>query len=72
MGSTASSVLRLDTAELERLAAWELNGREIKNAVKTARNWCICKGHQVSVEKIEDAIAVTAPMAKKVESINGL
>ena len=60
---------RLEAKEIEQLAAWELNGREIKNAVKTARNWCICKGHQISVEKMESAIAVTAPMVKKVEEI---
>ena len=56
-----------DASEIEQLAAWQLNGREIKNAVKTARNWCVCKGSQISVERLESAIAVTAPMAKRVE-----
>ncbi|KAL8794731.1 MAG: hypothetical protein Q9195_002685 [Heterodermia aff. obscurata] len=56
---------RLEPSEIEQLAAWELNGREIKNAVKTARNWCLCKGYEISVERIESAIMVTAPMASK-------
>ena len=60
---------RLEVSEIEKLAAWELNGREIKNAVKTARNWCICKGYQISVERMESAIAVTAPMAKKIGDV---
>jgi len=63
--SDTSIFRRLETVEIEYLAAWELNGREIKNAVKTARNWCISKGHQLSVDKMESAIAVTAPMVKK-------
>ncbi|KAL8828594.1 MAG: hypothetical protein Q9191_002495 [Dirinaria sp. TL-2023a] len=57
---------RLEIAEIQQLAAWELNGREIKNAVKTARTWCICKGYQISLERMESAIAVTAPTAKKI------
>ena len=61
--------MKLSLADTEQLAAWELNGREIKNAVKTARTWCVCKRYQISVERIESAIAVTAPMAKKVEQI---
>lgn len=62
---------RLETAEIEQLAAWEMNGREIKNAVKTARNWCLCKGYQISAERVESAIAVTAPMAKRMVEVQG-
>lgn len=49
------------------LAKWELNGREIKNAVKTVRTWCICKGFGINLERLEAGIKVTAPQAKKVE-----
>jgi SpoVK/Ycf46/Vps4 family AAA+-type ATPase len=52
---------------LGELAKWELNGREIKNAVKTVRTWCLIKGFGISLERLEAAITVTAPQAKKVE-----
>jgi SpoVK/Ycf46/Vps4 family AAA+-type ATPase len=52
---------------LGELAKWELNGREIKNAVKTVRTWCLIKGFGISLERLEAAIKVTAPQAKKVE-----
>ena len=66
---TAPQFRQLETPEIEQLAAWELNGREIKNAVKTARNWCLCKGYGMSVERVESAVAVTAPMARKMAEI---
>jgi len=52
---------------MEELGKWELNGREIKNAVKTVRTWCSCKGFQINLERLEAAIRVTAPQAPKVE-----
>lgn len=51
-------------AELEK---WELNGREIKNAVKTVMTWCLLKGFEMSLERLESGILVTAPQCKKVE-----
>lgn len=52
---------------MEQLAKWELNGREIKNAIKTVRTWCLCKGYQLSLPRLESGIAVTAPQARKVD-----
>ena len=57
----------LSESDINQLAAWELNGREIKNAIKTVRTWCLCKGYQLSLPRFESGIMVTAPQAGKVE-----
>jgi hypothetical protein len=51
---------------LEELKKWELNGREINNTVKTVRTWCIIKGFEMNLERLEAGIRVTSPQAKKV------
>jgi SpoVK/Ycf46/Vps4 family AAA+-type ATPase len=57
----------LERGDLEELAKWELNGREIKNAIKTVKMWCDCKEYDMSLLRLESGIKVTAPQAKKVE-----
>ena len=52
--------------DLEQLATWDLNGREIKNVVKTVRTWCVCKGFEFDLNRLEVGIMVTAPFAKKI------
>ncbi len=47
------------------LAAWKLNGREIKNVVKTAHLWCCHSNSELTFASIEAAIGVTAPFAEK-------
>jgi AAA+ superfamily predicted ATPase len=51
--------------DIRELAKWDLNGRQIKNALRTARTWCLCKGLTVTLERLESAIRVTAPKAGK-------
>ncbi|KAF4619100.1 hypothetical protein G7Y89_g14746 [Cudoniella acicularis] len=53
--------------DMAELAKWELNGREIKNAIKTVRTWCVCKGFEMNLLRLESGIKVTAPQSKKVE-----
>jgi ATPase family associated with various cellular activities (AAA) len=66
--ATAESAMsRLDDAALHALSLWDLNGREIKNAVKTVRTWCVCKGYAMDLARLEAGIRVTAPMAWKLE-----
>ena len=55
----------LSNDDLEELARWELNGREIKNAVKTVKTWCDCKEYDISLARLESGIKVTAPQAEK-------
>ena len=57
----------LERGDLEELAKWELNGREIKNAIKTVKMWCDCKEYDMSLLRLESGIKVTAPQAKKAE-----
>lgn len=47
------------------LAAWNLNGREIKNVVKTAHLSCCYNNSELTLANIEAAIRVTAPFAEK-------
>ena len=59
---------KVDEREMEELAKWELNGREIKNAIKTVRTWCVCKGFEMNLLRLESGIKVTAPQAMKNEA----
>jgi hypothetical protein len=58
---------KVSKKEMDELAKWELNGREIKNAIKTVRTWCICKGFEMNLLRLESGIKVTAPQAQKSE-----
>ncbi|CAK7206585.1 hypothetical protein SEUCBS139899_009383 [Sporothrix eucalyptigena] len=51
--------------DLAELAAWNLNGREIKTAVKMVTTWCEHKGHEMTLERLENGIRVTSPHATK-------
>jgi hypothetical protein len=51
--------------DLKELAAWELNGRQIQNALKTTSTWCRCEGLRMTLKKLEVGIRVAAPEAKK-------
>jgi len=55
--------------DLEGLAKWELASREIKNAIKTGRTWCICGAFETNLKRLESGIMVTAPKAKKFEVV---
>ncbi|KAK4239223.1 P-loop containing nucleoside triphosphate hydrolase protein [Achaetomium macrosporum] len=43
----------------------ELNGREIKTAVKMTKTWCDHKGYALTLSRLEDVIKVTSPFARK-------
>ena len=65
-GSEAGGVaVKLPANGLDLLAAWDLNGREIKNVVKTAHLWCCYNNSELTLARIEEAIRVTAPFADK-------
>lgn len=58
--------MNLTQDDLCKVAAWELNGREIQNAVRTTRLWCSYhEGRTFDLKSIEAAIQVTAPFAAK-------
>jgi hypothetical protein len=58
---------KVSKKDMDELAKWELNGREIKNAIKTVRTWCVCKGFEMNLVRLESGINVTAPQALKSE-----
>ncbi|CAK7227073.1 hypothetical protein SBRCBS47491_006445 [Sporothrix bragantina] len=62
-----SSISEEDMVEL---AAWNLNGREIKTAVKMVTTWCAHKGHDMTLERLENGIRVTSPHATKMTKDN--
>ncbi|KAL7955206.1 hypothetical protein V8C34DRAFT_292204 [Trichoderma compactum] len=55
----------LGDAELQQLSLWQLNGREIKNAVRMVKSWCDHKGYLMTLERLESGIKVTSPHATK-------
>jgi len=58
---------KLSVKDLNELAKWDLNGREIKNSIKTVRNWCVVQDLEMSLERLESGIRSTAPQAMKIE-----
>lgn len=62
---TGSVTVNLPVDGFDLLAAWNLNGREIKNVVKTAHLWCCHNNFEMTLESIEAAISVTSPFADR-------
>ena len=48
---------------LDKLAAWVLNGRDIKHAVNNTTKWCYIKKAPVNRQAHEVGINVTTPSA---------
>jgi AAA+ superfamily predicted ATPase len=66
ISSQGDNVLeQLSHSDLKELARWELNGREIKNAIKTVKTWCECQHFEMTLGRLESGIKVTAPQASK-------
>ena len=55
----------LDDMDIRELSLWQLNGREIKNAVRMVRSWCDHKGYVMTLERLESGIRVTSPHTSK-------
>jgi SpoVK/Ycf46/Vps4 family AAA+-type ATPase len=66
-GSETTPIEELEEEDFKELSKWELNGREIKNAIKTVKSWCDVKGYAIDLLRLESGIKVTAPQAKKTE-----
>ena len=65
VGEAEGGVVTMTEVEMKELARWELNGREIKNVVKTVRTWCALKGVKMGLERLESGVLVTKPGAEK-------
>jgi hypothetical protein len=51
--------------DIKELGAWQLNGREIKTAVKMTKTWCDHKGYALTLSRLENGIKVTSPHTNK-------
>jgi hypothetical protein len=58
-------IIDITEDDLKELAAWTLNGREIKNAVKMVKSWCDHKGYDLTLERLENGIRATSPHSAK-------
>ena len=63
--STSYDDKPLDDEDIAELSLWQLNGREIKTAVKMARSWCGYKGYDLTLSRLENSIKTTSPLANK-------
>ena len=52
---------KIGQSELDELAKWRLNGRQIKNALMMARAWCLETSTDLSVTVIEEIIDLAFP-----------
>ncbi|KXJ90336.1 hypothetical protein Micbo1qcDRAFT_149249 [Microdochium bolleyi] len=64
----AGGRLLVDDEDIRELAQWNMNGREIGNAVKMVTSWCDHKGYDITLSRIENSIKVTSPHASRVTS----
>jgi SpoVK/Ycf46/Vps4 family AAA+-type ATPase len=55
----------IDEEDLRQLSLWQLNGREIQNAVKMARTWCDYKRYMLTCARVENTIEATTVTATK-------
>ncbi|KAK3989084.1 P-loop containing nucleoside triphosphate hydrolase protein [Cladorrhinum sp. PSN332] len=55
----------LSADDISRLAAWKINGREIKNILNMSISWCRKKDRKVNVEDIESLLSLICPTAEK-------
>ncbi|KAF4996164.1 hypothetical protein FGRMN_4656 [Fusarium graminum] len=69
--STAYGDKPLDDEDISELSLWQLNGREIKTAVKMVRSWCDHKGYIMTLSRLENSIKVTSPHANKDGDVDG-
>ncbi|KAM0464905.1 hypothetical protein ACHAPV_001896 [Trichoderma viride] len=60
----------LGEADIYQLSLWQLNGREIKNAVRMVQSWCGHKGYAMTLDRLESGIKVTNPHASKEQDVD--
>ncbi|KAI0892467.1 P-loop containing nucleoside triphosphate hydrolase protein [Annulohypoxylon nitens] len=60
-----ADVQRLPESALEKLSAWKMDGRQIRNAMNMTVSWCRKKGKPLDLETVEDIIQLACPSAIK-------
>lgn len=64
-GQQVHPQVEMSEEDLNILASWELNGREIKNVVKVGKLWCQYNKYTLTRSRLETAIVTTAPSAQR-------
>jgi hypothetical protein len=67
LANIPDELCKLEPSEISELGRWNLNGRDIKNALKMTASWCRESGRPISFTAFEDIIAITCPKATKEE-----
>ncbi|KAK3385653.1 hypothetical protein B0H63DRAFT_473361 [Podospora didyma] len=65
----------LSPQDINHLAAWQINGREIKNILNMSVSWCRKKKSLLTLQIIESLLTTICPSAKKVgdsDTANGI
>ncbi|RGP70879.1 hypothetical protein FLONG3_7335 [Fusarium longipes] len=60
----------LDDIDIAELSLWQLDGRQIKTAVKMASSWCGFRRYSMTVALLEQCIKVTSPHTTKESDID--
>lgn len=59
--------MELSDQELERLAGYEINGREIKNAIGTAKTLADAEGGRLTVERLEMVLGIQMEFEREIK-----
>lgn len=58
-------------AHMDQLAEYKLNGRQIRNALTTARQLSLFEGETLDWDRIKDSIEVAGDFNKYLEGLHG-
>ncbi|KAI1086946.1 P-loop containing nucleoside triphosphate hydrolase protein [Rostrohypoxylon terebratum] len=60
-----TDVEKLPDSALEKLSTWNMDGRQIRNAMNMTVSWCRKKKEPLNLETVEEIIQLTCPSATK-------
>lgn len=65
-----SYAISLDKKDMNELALWALDGREIKTAIQTVNTWCRNENYAMTLARLELGIQMVRPTARKSEKVD--
>ena len=71
LGRLSDIPIEISEEENGQLARWNLDGRQIKNALFVTVTWCRQKSQNLTVEIITEMIKMTCPKASRDEQLEG-
>lgn len=64
-----SECLKINNGDIGEVAKSELNGRQIRNVVGTAKSLADHKGHQITLKELQNAMMLNAPELEETKSV---